>query len=49
MNKNWVLMINGFAGGWLLGKSGFGIDCIIAYFILGFTILWYDRRVKEQE
>jgi hypothetical protein len=48
MNKNWVLLINGFAGGWLLGKAGLSVDCIIAYIILGITVIWYDGKVKEE-
>jgi hypothetical protein len=47
MNKSWVLIINGFAGGYLLSRTGLGIDTIIAYVVLGITVIWYDNKIDD--
>ena len=43
-----VLIINGFGVGWLFGKSGFGVDCIIAFIVVGFTSIYLSNRNNKQ-
>lgn len=39
-----ALVINGFGVGWLLSKSGFGVDCIIAFIAVGITSVYLSNR-----
>lgn len=42
-----ALVINGFAVGWLFAKSGFGVDCIIAFIAVGITSVYLSNRNKQ--
>ena len=42
--KRIALVLNGFGAGWLLGKSGFTWDCIIAFFAIGITSIYLTNK-----
>ena len=45
--KNIALIVNGFAAGWLVSKSGFAIDCIVAWIAIGITSVYLSNTKNK--
>ena len=42
-----ALIVNGFAAGWLLARSNFKWDCILAYIIIGITTVYLSNKTEN--
>ena len=47
--KDIALILNGLASGYLLGKSQLGLDCWIAFIIMGITVIWYTNKIDDEK
>ena len=47
--KDIALILNGLGSGYLFGKSGFGLDCWIAFIIMGITVIWYTNKIDNEK
>lgn len=45
--KNLAMIINGFAAGWLMIKSGFTADSIIAWIAIGITTVYLSNTKNK--
>ena len=43
-----ALILNGFASGYLLGKSELGWDSWVAFIIMGITVIWYTNKIDNE-
>ena len=46
--KDVALILNGLASGYLLGKSQLGLDCWIAFIVMGITVIWYTNKIDNE-
>lgn len=47
--KDIALILNGLGSGYLLGKSELGLDCWIAFIIMGITVIWYTNKIDDEK